>query len=621
MAAGSSEIRGLRTALCLVVVAVCDSVMCAGSDAKSSIKLFGNISKFANRSGVHEFLKSNLFLSSLAKEFSAAAESATGDRQDAIADSIYLQVEARSLGSHLRKISNEELGVTAMQGIYDQLPFTTDNFDAAKQLEEMSDKLHKKLTSYVALLNRSSDVVEELYRFRQRFALPAVNPCCLMDPGMLMMDNHFGTEITNSTTCDTAPLSLPKGVFSPGPNLTDVFRKNLESQPSIKWQYFVSAAGIHTEYPAYSTVRKWSCRHVDDLRHRDIYLATVQPYTKHVVIVIDHGNSLSSKQLVTAKAVAKYVLSTLSHHDRVGLIGLSGEPRFPQSDKCLSKEMAYATYETKYHFGRFIDALQKAPNSTNHQIGFSKAFEMIQKSLRPSKDTSKQAEALIVYVSRGLLSSIADARPVLETIASGHKTSGHRVVINTYAVIDDGKPIMYETSFLKDIAELNFVKYNVPGVPSPELRGAMVAVNSTENLSFTMGQFYAGLSFRRQPTSLHFSLPWWDSVSKDLVISISKAVVHHGLLLGVAGVDISVSDMAEDVVYFSKSQDVYSFLVEKSGSCAQNQEVAKSPAVHPLPFDPTRRALVAWEIWQPWFCKVFIVVQCLNRGTALGNRE
>ncbi|XP_077499250.1 LOW QUALITY PROTEIN: VWFA and cache domain-containing protein 1 [Amblyomma americanum] len=591
MAAASSEFLALlRTALLhlLVVVAVVsDCVLCAGhGEAKPSIKLFGNISKFADRLEVHEFLKSNLFLPSpLAKEASSAsaAESAAAERHDAIADSIYLQVEARSLGSHLRKISNEELGVTAMQGIYDELPFTTDNFDAAKQLDEMADKLHKKLTSYVALLNRSSDVVEELYRFRQRFALPAVNPCCLMDPSVLMMDNHFGTEITNSTTCDTAPLSLPKGVFSPGPNLTDVFRKNLESRPSIKWQYFVSAAGIHTEYPAYSTVRKWSCRHVDDLRHRDIYLATVQPYTKHVVIVIDHGNSLSPKQLVTAKAVAKYVLSTLSHHDRVGLIGLSGKPKFPQSDKCLSKEMAYATYETKYHFGRFIDSLQKAPNSTNHRVGFSKAFEMIQKSLRPSKNNSKQAEALIVYVSRGLLSSIADARPVLETIASGHRTSGHRVVINTYAVIDDGKPIMYETSFLRDIAELNFVKYNVPGVPSPELRGAMVAINSTENLSFTMGQFYSALSFHRHPTSLHFSLPWWDSVSKDLVISISKAVVHHGLLLGVAGIDISVSDMAEDIVYFSRSPDTYSFLVEKSGVAVVHPSLSKPSSVSEQP--------------------------------------
>lgn len=123
MAAGSSEFRDLRriaALYCVVFVfVVClDCVRCAaGGDAKPSIKLFGNIGKFANRSGVHEFLKSNLFLASLAKESSVAAgaESAASDRQDAIADSIYLQVEARSLGSHLRKISNEELGVTAMQ--------------------------------------------------------------------------------------------------------------------------------------------------------------------------------------------------------------------------------------------------------------------------------------------------------------------------------------------------------------------------------------------------------------------------------------------------------------------------------------------------------------------------
>ncbi|CAN8010542.1 unnamed protein product [Ixodes pacificus] len=577
----SAKFRAIRAALWTFLTFLCGSAALAG-EARASMKLFGNISKFANRSGVHEFLKSNLFLTPFAKEINGA-DGSSSNRQDTVGDSIYLRVEARSLGSHLRKISNEELGVTAMQGIYDKLPFTMAEFDASKHLDEIVDKMQKKLSSYMWLLNRSSDVVEELFRFRQRLALPAVNPCCLIDPSVLTMDTHFGTEITNSTTCDTAPTSLPKGLFSPGPNLTDVFRKNLEARPSIKWQYFVSTAGIHTEFPAYSTVRKWSCKHVDDLRHRDIYLATIQPYMKHVVIVIDHGNSLSPKQLMTAKAVGKYVLSTLSHHDKVGLIGLSDEPQFPQSDKCLSEDMAYATYETKYHFGRFIDALQKAPNSTNHRMGFSKAFEMIHKSLRPAANGSKQAEALIVYVSRGLLSSIADARPVLETIASGHKTSGHRVVINTYAVIDDGKPIMYETSFLRDIAELNFVKYNVAGVSAPELKGAMIPVNSTENLSFTMGHFYSALSFHKHPTSLHFSLPWWDNVSKDLVISISKAVVHHGVLLGVAGVDVSVSDIAEDIVYFSKRKDTYSFLVEQSGVAIMHPSLTKPTLVSEQP--------------------------------------
>ena len=44
--------------------------------------------------------------------------------------------------------------------------------------------------------------------------------------------------------------------------------------------------------------------------------------------------------------------------------------------------------------------------------------------------------ALIVYISRGLLSSIVDARGILEAIAVGNGRLGHRVVINTYAIIN-----------------------------------------------------------------------------------------------------------------------------------------------------------------------------------------
>lgn len=49
----------------------------------------------------------------------------------------------------------------------------------------------------------------------------------------------------------------------------------------------------------------------------DVYLATVQPQPQHVVIVMDHGNSLSSNQLKTAKGIAKQFLNSLSERDRV----------------------------------------------------------------------------------------------------------------------------------------------------------------------------------------------------------------------------------------------------------------------------------------------------------------
>lgn len=52
----------------------------------------------------------------------------------------------------------------------------------------------------------------------------------------------------------------------------------------------------------------------------DVYLSTVQPQPQHVVIVMDHGNSLSSNQLKTAKGIAKQFLNSLSERDRVGVI-------------------------------------------------------------------------------------------------------------------------------------------------------------------------------------------------------------------------------------------------------------------------------------------------------------
>ena len=43
---------------------------------------------------------------------------------------------------------------------------------------------------------------------------------------------------------------------------------------------------------------------------------------------------------------------------------------------------------------------------------------------------------MIIYVSRGLLSSLTEAREVMDMIAYNNGRLDHRVIINTYAVID-----------------------------------------------------------------------------------------------------------------------------------------------------------------------------------------
>ena len=56
-----------------------------------------------------------------------------------------------------------------------------------------------------------------------------------------------------------------------------------------------------------------------------IYTSTVYKQRKNVVIMVDHGNALSHKQMATARAVARYILFSLGSDDRVrgGLLALT----------------------------------------------------------------------------------------------------------------------------------------------------------------------------------------------------------------------------------------------------------------------------------------------------------
>ena len=59
------------------------------------------------------------------------------------------------------------------------------------------------------------------------------------------------------------------------------------------------------------------CKRCLSVFSRDIFLSTVQPQRKHVVIIMDHGNSMSSSQLHIAKAIVKHLIASFSENDRV----------------------------------------------------------------------------------------------------------------------------------------------------------------------------------------------------------------------------------------------------------------------------------------------------------------
>ena len=84
--------------------------------------------------------------------------------------------------------------------------------------------------------------------------------------------------------------------------------------PFIKWQFFGSAEGMLTLFPAFGD--EASCSGYDP-RLRPWYVETAMPEPKDVVLVIDTSGSMRTDRMNVTKEAAKTVLSTMKPRDRV----------------------------------------------------------------------------------------------------------------------------------------------------------------------------------------------------------------------------------------------------------------------------------------------------------------
>ncbi|CAL1284587.1 unnamed protein product [Larinioides sclopetarius] len=497
----------------------------------------------------------------LEKSFQKTLLNSPNAKHFPFAQGSYFLNPGKSIGSFLRRISNEELCVTKMQAIYDTLPTADIMEDSQAILEEINYKLSRKLKEYISILTKNKQYIENINDSQQfRFEHTDI-ACCQLKPESLRYSEHFGIDITLDRGCMTFPYShSPSGLYI-GKTFCAAFQMHFKKAPSLLWQYFISHDGAHFEYPGYHLNLK-DCEQKTD-RHRQIYLDTVKSKTKHVIIVIDQGNSLSLLQFVSAKMIGKHILGLLSSNDKVVTFGLASDIQYSQGNNCSKETLLYATSETKLELTRFFDNLTRKHNATDHVLGFRKIYEIIHEI--ELKNTSVYHEILVAYVSRGLLSSLVDAKQVLEIISDGNQKSKSHIVINTYALIDDDRPVMYETDFLQDIANQNFKKYSIHHKSTRKSqKGVMIAVNTTKDISMTIGDIFE--NFPDHPSSKTvFSLPYFDPISKGMIVSISQQVFSGKNIFGVTGIDVSLADLTEDISYFKNSESLYVFLIDESG--------------------------------------------------------
>lgn len=486
-------------------------------------------------------------------------------------DGLLLQDVAPSMALRLRDICNKELGVSVLQEIFDKLPFGPSQINDEKKVDNIASNIDKKLQEYLGLLSKTRGSVENAIHERVMgpTQLPsAAHPCFINS----MRDDYYDVRYAR-------PL---RRLGHPGPrhgfNLTSVFVQNARSVPSLKLQYLMAGTGFSGSSD--HLLQDMPCNTFDETRLRSIFLATISPDTKRVIIMIDYGRSMSITQLELAKVLARSIIETLSHHDHVGLIGLAEDALLPMNDGCSQHSLPLATHETKYHLLRYIEGLTRSKGSTNHSLGFKSIFEIISHSV-PSNVT---APILVVYLSRGLLSSLTDAKTVLHTIAEGREATPHDILINTCALIDDAKPLMYEKHFLQDVSSQNFSKYNISISGAKRISpGVLVSANTSSNLGPMVGQLLSGLPISGHKASPVFFLPDFDSVNKAMVVSVAQPCEISGRIVGVVGIDFSLSEIVENITYFNTYGKSYAFFINKEGYTLMHPSLSRPTFAYEQP--------------------------------------
>ncbi|XP_006825614.1 VWFA and cache domain-containing protein 1-like [Saccoglossus kowalevskii] len=479
--------------------------------------------------------------------------------------------DASILAGKLRDLADREMGYRAMQAIYDSLLYVDRAPNEEQQIQQLVRRIRAKFSQYLRILSSSKASVEDLYKKHRNSAMTSRNDCCQLPIDATKYDGVFQSNISRTQVCDRISTVTPSGVFNPGKNLTQVLANNLRSYPSLKWQYFSSEEGIKTIFPATlfnSAHCSMSCSKDIDPRSSALYASTVRPQKKHVVVVIDRGSMVSDDLLKIAKKAAEIAVETLSEKDRVGVLSIASTIHTCKDDSCYLEQLAPSTVETKKQLNKFIQGIKSDDGATNHTQAILRAFKLIKNSVKFHSQGGINSDALIIlYISSGHTAGSDAVKTVMNTIVEQNTLLNNKVIIMTYALVEDGKTGLDELAFLRDVAEQNSDKYEV--IPTlldtqPRKKGIMTVLNIISNLPSTVGRFYSILPNNMSSEPI-YTLPYMDQIGKGLVMTITQACYYNNRLLGIVGIDLNMGDMLEDITYFEEGELSYAFMVDDQG--------------------------------------------------------
>ncbi|XP_055545291.1 VWFA and cache domain-containing protein CG16868 [Wyeomyia smithii] len=518
---------------------------------------------------------------------------------------------SKLLEMKLKRIRNQELDVPVVQELYDTMEFTSVIRNDIDELDKIAKKLTAKFDQSVAVVDRMRAFIYDSISRQSAKYNTLISPCPYSNELINPWDDepHFdlqsfiqNTKLMNSSSSSVSGSSasllkqlssesdfLDFSAFPTSPedrpririndqtvdDNNQLLQKRLQDQIfnmqsnffSLKQLYFLSSFDQGSAFKCHYYPR--------DGRLKSLYLSSVR--SKHFMILLNIGNSVSFDQLEVAKAIVKFIIYLLNENDRIAVIAVSQKLTTTESlNHCGNTPFVNATIDNKDRLVEFVDSLNKTSSAAIHVAAFRYAFKSLAEAY---KEVNTELPIVFLYLGRAQVSPItAAARSVIRTIAEGQSRLPIPVIINSCLILLDEREISYEKQFIADFTTQNFSKYNITGSFHKLRPGKMVMISkhSFDAHRFVlalMEPFLTDRSFIEDRIRIH--LPYHEGPTHDTLVTLSVPVATHGLM----GVDLYLSDLAEDISYYKQDDGSYAFLIDLRGSTIMHPSFPRPLAV------------------------------------------
>ena len=473
-------------------------------------------------------------------------------------DNFDITLPTAPIAFYLKSLANSELGVAKLQ----ETLITAATAKKKKQqahhskktstrndvlLQMVSEKLSRKWKAFNSHLNSINVQLEknlkELSKFGSTMDDKVLPPCCATQD----QNEAKGCSVIHLGYNGTRTARIA----------SEVFDSLVGAPEGSKRQFFISTDGTtHLEFPASK-----ACGHQAYNWHRQAFVQTVAPDRKHVLIILDRGNAISTLQLDVGRSITGYILESLQVPDQVALLTIdSSRINIASNQACGS--WAKASSLTKKVLRSHLSSINRMSYQRyDHATALQKANELIQKVLGTKVD--------LFYITTAKSLHIKPFLDSYQTLLANSTSAARKLSMKLFlmdSMIDNDEQSHSEL-LANEVSKLCKTK---------NVCLAITNIDSTLLLSYKIGDLfdYVETSSPKQNSTLS-SLPWMDELGgyhgmgSSLVLTLTSKVRGGSIGMttqAVIGLDIDYKYIFEDFFYHDYEESYFCILHAKSRS-------------------------------------------------------